>query len=224
MNRKLASSLFALARITTPALLVVAAGCAASDDGDDTNATTISTSVTTTMSTSDSDSGDGSTSGGATSASTTASTTATSTDPTIDPTTDSSGGTQCSATDECIDDSMCNGGSCIECVCIGGGETGAEQSDYNACDMCAAGENPISIMGLDGFCFCSPTCDGAMSACPAPSGGGGQAVCALGTDSMNPTQCVVVCQDDSMCPSGGTCQVLSTPQGDVGLCMHPTPM
>ncbi|MBK6921920.1 MAG: hypothetical protein IPH07_31275 [Deltaproteobacteria bacterium] len=223
MNRKLASSLFALARIGAPMALVLAGGCATTDDGDDTNATTISTSVSTTMTTTDSDSGEGSTSGGGT-ASTTASTTATSTDPTIDPTTDSSGGSQCSATDECIDDSMCNGGSCIECVCIGGGETGATMSDYNACDMCGAGETPISIMGLDGFCFCSPTCDGAMSACPEPTSGGGTPVCALGTDAMNPTQCVVICMDDSMCPTGGTCQVLTTPQGDVGLCTHPTPM
>jgi hypothetical protein len=210
-----------------PALFAFAlAGCATEGDDDTGGSGTITTTIGSSASASGSDSGGESSAGdssGSASASASASATMT-TDASSEGGGSSSGGSACTPQDECMDDSMCNGGTCIECVCIGGGETGATMSDYGACDMCAMGETPIGIMGLDGFCFCAPGCDGAMSECPAPSSGGGTAVCGLGMDAMNPTLCVVLCMDDTMCPSGATCEELMTPQGTVGLCTHPAPM
>lgn len=224
MTTKLAVRHSTTTRMTMLLACFALAACASEDDDSDTNASaTISTTIGSATN-------DPSTATDDPTAETTADPTVDPTDATTDtgvadtgttdPTADT--GSECTAQDECIDDSMCDGGMCIGCLCIGGGDTGATMSDYGSCAACGPGETPIAITGLEGFCFCSPMCDGAMSECPTPtSGAGGMAICGLGADAMNPTQCVVVCQDASNCPDGASCEPLETPQGTVGLCTHP---
>ncbi len=222
MTTKLAVRHHTTTRMTMLLACFALAACATEDDDSDTNASaTISTTIGSA------------TNPGETTDDPTAETTADPTDATddtgetgvadtgtTDPTADT--GSECTAQDECIDDSTCGGGMCIGCICIGGGDTGATMSDYGSCDACGPGEMPTAISGIDGFCFCSPMCDGDMSDCPAPTSGvGGMPFCALGADAMNPTQCVVVCQDASNCPDGASCEPLETPNGTVGLCTHP---
>jgi len=92
-------------------------------------------------------------------------------------------------------------------------------ADYGSCDMCAAGEMPVAIMGLDGFCFCSPVCDG-MS-CPDPNEGDAMPVCALGFEmGQPPTQCVLVCTTAEDCPTGASCENV----GMASICTYPVPM
>jgi hypothetical protein len=209
MSHKLATS------ITVIALGLVA--CGGGDDSDTTNvtnATTITTSVSTTEAM---ESSGGESSSGGTSASTTMPTDESSTAPS-----ESSSGGGCAPTDECQDDPDCpGGGMCLDCICVGGETTGGGASDYGPCDMCAAGEMPLQIMGLEG-CFCSPPCDGMM--CPAPSEGTAQAMCVLGTMmGADPTNCALICDPamDGMCPTGAMC--VDTGMPNVGICMHPAP-
>jgi hypothetical protein len=208
----------------TPFALLATLGltaCPAGDDDEDTTNASQSTTITTNPGTEES-SGEGS----GTMSTTTPAETGSESDSGGETAADSSsGGDECTPADECREDTDCaGGGSCLSCICVGGEDTGATMSGYGACDACGPGETPIGITGLEGYCFCSPGCDGAMSACPDPSDGDGQAACALGADAMNPNQCVVVCQaGTTTCPSGGECQELETPMGTVGVCTHPVP-
>lgn len=122
------------------------AACAGDDDDSDTNASaTISTTIGSASNNSAS----------ATDDPTNASdTTDDPTDATVDPsagtedpgeTTDTPAdtGEECTAQDECIDDSMCaGGGMCIGCICIGGDDTAPAECGTNvgtmnpACDEC----------------------------------------------------------------------------------------
>lgn len=138
-------------------------------------------------------------------------------------------GSECTAEDECMVPTDCPtpGSDCISCLCVGGEETGSDpmSSDYGPCDMCAAGEMPVQIMGIEG-CFCSPTCDGAMDMCPDPNEGSAIAVCALGAAMQDPTQCALVCPPgmEGICPTGAMCQDtgMMDPMGNpIGLCTHP---
>lgn len=90
----------------------------------------------------------------------------------------------CEAGQECIDgvcfdtgvcDPPCDPATeeCVDGVCM---PLPADSSDYGPCDMCAPGEMPVSINGVEG-CFCSPMCDG-MS-CPPPNEGTATAQCVL---------------------------------------------
>jgi hypothetical protein len=131
---------------------------------------------------------------------------------------DSSGGPAtcdppCEAGEECI------GGTCFDMGDSGStGEPPPTSSDYGSCDMCAAGEMPVAIMGLDGFCFCSPVCDG-MS-CPAANEGTAMPICALGFEMGGPlTQCALLCEATEDCPMGATCENL----GMASLCTFPVP-
>ncbi|MEX1365798.1 MAG: hypothetical protein AB1Z98_21905 [Nannocystaceae bacterium] len=130
----------------------------------------------------------------------------------------------CEANEDCIDgvcfpsndcDPPCMGDEeCVAGVCTAP-PTG---SDYGPCDMCAAGEMPVGIMGVEG-CYCAPGCDGPGSMCPAPNEGTAMAVCALGTEPMMPTLCGLLCMSDDQCPTGATC----TDVGGGSICMHPAP-
>jgi hypothetical protein len=112
---------------------------------------------------------------------------------------------------------------CLDCICVGGETTGGGMSDYGPCDMCAAGEAPIQIMGLEG-CFCSPTCD-AMTMCPAPNEGTAVPMCVLATMmGADPTQCALICDPmggDGQCPTGAMC--VDTGMMGAGICEHPAP-
>lgn len=132
-------------------------GCPA-DDGDDTGADTgtISTSVSTTMTTTqttdptdtDADPTDDPTED------------PTTTDPTVDPTAET--GDECTAADECMDDSMCGGGMCLGCICIGGDETGTGECPAGeTCQMTGGGG--MACLGESTHCVLA--CGGAM-ACP----------------------------------------------------------
>ncbi len=142
---------------------------------------------------------------------------------TDDPTT--AGG--CTPDDECMTPADCPNpetDSCIGCLCVG--EPPPTSSDYGSCDMCAAGEMPVQIMGLEG-CFCSPGCNGAMSMCPEPNDGMAVAACVLGPPMGDPVQCALVCPVgmEGICPAGATCQDTGQMQMGVqiGLCTHPVP-
>lgn len=146
MTTKLADRHTRYPRTTTLLACLGLAACAANDDNGDTNASaTLSTSIGSdpSASASASDTSSDPTNG---SAETTDDPTGGSEDTTpadtgtTDPTADTGG--ECTAQDECIDDSMCAGGMCIGCLCIGGGDTGAEcgtnVSTMNAaCDDCS---------------------------------------------------------------------------------------
>lgn len=214
MSHKLATSM-------TLALALGLTACGGDDDGDTTNVTN-ATTLGTTMTTSDSTE-----STGGMEESSSAGTTAT-TMPAEESSTapaESSTGDACSATDECQADMDCpGGGMCLDCICVGGESTGGGMSDYGPCDMCADGETPIQIMGIEG-CFCSPGCDGQGSMCPEPSEGTAMAVCALGPDAMAPpANCALICDPmggDGQCPTGATCT--DTGMMGVGICEHPVP-
>ena len=162
---------------------------------------------------------------------------------TDDPTTDDSSTTDDTSADPCDDvvcedGESCLGGICVEDVGETEGETEGEtgdpgMSDYGSCDMCAAGESPTQITGLEG-CFCSPMCDGGMSECPTPNSGTAVAGCALGADPMaEPNQCALICLagQEGMCPDGASCQDTGQPADPmmpdgptIGLCTFPVPM
>lgn len=128
----------------------------------------------------------------------------------------------CAANEECIDgvcfpdndcDPPCMGEEeCVAGVCTPPPPTG---SDYGPCDMCAMGEMPVSITGIEG-CFCSPMCAGMT--CPEPNEGTASAQCVL-TFEMGapPSQCALICMNDEDCPPGATCQ----DAGGGSICMHP---
>lgn len=216
MKKQLASTLTALVALGLT-------GCPADDDGDTTNATNVTTSVSTTNMTTT----DGTEESGPSeeSSSGTASTTTPAEESSTAPAESSSGGSDCQPTDECQDDTQCpGGGMCLGCICVGGEETGGGSSGYGSCDMCAGGETPIQIMGLEG-CFCSPGCDGQGSMCPAPTEGTAMPVCALGPDAMSPpANCALICDPaggDGQCPTGGMC--VDTGMMGIGICMFPVP-
>jgi hypothetical protein len=131
---------------------------------------------------------------------------------------DTTGGVTCDP--PCEAGQQCVGGVCFD---MPGDDTTGEPpppmgSDYGPCNACAAGEMPVGIMGLDGFCFCSPMCQG-MS-CPEPNEGDALPTCALGFEpGQPPTQCVLVCQNSDDCPSGASCENA----GMASICSHPIP-
>jgi hypothetical protein len=216
MKKQLASTLTALVALGLT-------GCPADDDGDTTNVTNATTTATTTMTTTDATESSGGQEESSTA--TTASTTTPAEESSTAPAESSSGGDMCSDTDECQDDTDCaGGGMCLACICVGGEETGGGMSDYGPCDMCAGGETPIQIMGIEG-CFCSPSCDGQGSMCPEPNEGTAMAVCALGPDAMAPpANCALICDPaggDGQCPTGATC--VDTGMMGIGICEHPVP-
>lgn len=217
MKKQLASTITALVALGLT-------GCPADDDGDTTNATNVTTTITTTMTTTDAteESGPSEESSTGATASTTTPAEESSTAPAEE---SSSGGSDCQPTDECQDSTQCpGGGMCLGCICVGGEDTGGGSSGYGSCDMCAGGETPIQIMGLDG-CFCSPGCDGQGSMCPAPTEGTAMPVCALGPDAMAPpANCALICDPmggDGQCPTGGMC--VDTGMMGIGICMFPVP-
>jgi hypothetical protein len=137
-------------------------------------------------------------------------------------------GSDCMPEDECRMASDCPtaGAMCIECVCSGGDDP-PTTSDYGTCDLCAMGETPLQILGVEG-CFCSPSCDGAMSMCPDPNEGSGTAMCAVGPEMESPEYCALLCTPGvaGVCPTGATCQDTGQvdPKGNpIGVCMHPVP-
>lgn len=187
-------------------LTIALAGCPAADDtGTDTIANPTTTNNTTSGTTSDDDStGPATTAPGSTSEADSS---------------DGPGSTSDASTGEevcdppCLEGQMCVGGECF-------GDPPPDMSDYGPCDMCAPGETPIGIMGIEG-CFCSPSCDGLMSMCPTPNMGTGMAQCVLGPQGADPNQCALLCQlDGDDCPMGATCQDTGM---NIGLCTHPTP-
>jgi hypothetical protein len=188
-------------------LAVAMAGCPSGDDGE-TQATSFNPPTTSVGMTDDSTS-EGSTSTPMTS------TGQESTDG-ADSTT--SGGVTC--------DPPCDAGQeCIAGECFGmpgdstTGDPPATNSDYGPCGMCAAGEMPVSITGIEG-CFCSPACDGAGSMCATPNEGTAQAMCVLELMmGAGPTQCALICMNTEDCPTGATCE----DAGGGSLCVHPAP-
>jgi hypothetical protein len=189
-------------------LLMVMGGCPGGDDGD-TGVTTFPTPPTTSVGT-DTSAGEESTT-------------------TADPMTtmpeettgdmDTSGGVACDL--PCEAGQQCVNGNCFDMPGEDSttGEPPPTGSDYGPCDMCAAGEMPVAIMGLDGFCFCSPECDGMT--CAAPSEGTAMPVCALGFKmGQPPTQCALVCTTTEECPMGASCENL----GMASICSFPVPM
>jgi hypothetical protein len=141
---------------------------------------------------------------------------------------DSTGGSECTVDDECMTDAMCPGSMCIGCICtdVGDDSSGGNptSSDYGMCGACAAGEMPVGLMGVEG-CFCSPTCEGMGSACPAPTSGmvAGQCILEL-MMGAGATQCALICMPgmEGQCPDGATCEMV--PMQTVGICMYPAPM
>ncbi|MCX4241631.1 hypothetical protein [Paraliomyxa miuraensis] len=137
---------------------------------------------------------------------------------TADP--DTSGGVTCDP--PCPAGQMCIEGACFDIPpeeTTTGEPPPPTDSDYGPCNMCAAGESPVQIMGLDG-CFCSPPCDGAGSMCAMPNEGTAQPMCVLELMmGAGPTQCALICMDDTNCPAGATCQAA----GGAGICVHPAP-
>jgi hypothetical protein len=189
------------------ALMLAMTGCPAGDDGD-TGAETGPLPMTTNAGTDTTTTGDASTSSPATTMSeeeSTASVDSSTGAVTCDP--------PCEAGEECI------GGACFGMEdSSSSGEPPPTSSDYGPCDMCAPGEMPVAIMGVDGFCFCSPVCDG-MS-CPDANEGTAMPVCALGFKmGAPPTQCALVCEATEDCPMGASCESV----GMASLCTHPVP-
>jgi hypothetical protein len=187
-------------------LLLAMGGCPGGDDGD-TGVTTFPT-PTSGMAT-DTSAGEESTTTGAPMT--------TMTEESTDEGMDTSGGVTCDP--PCEPGQECVAGQCFDPPGeSSSGDPPPMSSDYGSCDMCAAGEMPVGIMGLDGFCFCSPACDGMT--CPAPNEGDAMPVCALGFEKGEPpTQCALVCTTMEDCPMGASCENL----GMASICTHPVP-
>ena len=189
-------------------LLLAMAGCPAGDDDGDTGLTTVS--MPTTGGGTDTSAGEESTSTGAPMTTMPEESTGEM---------DTSGGVTCNP--PCEAGQQCIDGQCFDMPGddTSTGEPPPMSSDYGPCDMCAAGEMPVAIMGLDGFCFCSPECDGMT--CPAPNDGTAMPVCALGFEmGAPPTQCALVCTSTDDCPMGASCEDL----GMASICSFPVPM
>jgi len=190
-------------------LLLTTVGCPTGDDGD-TGVTSFPTPTTGV---------DTGTSAGEEESTTTGAPPMTTMPESTDDSMDTSGGVTCDP--PCEAGQQCIDGQCFDMPgeeTSSSGEPPPTGSDYGPCDMCAAGEMPVAIMGLDGFCFCSPECDGMV--CPEPNEGDAMAVCALGFKmGAPPTQCALVCTTTEDCPMGATCEDL----GMASLCTHPVP-
>lgn len=131
----------------------------------------------------------------------------------------------CEVGQECIDgvcfdtgvcDPPCDPATeeCVDGVCMALPPT---TSDYGPCPAgCAAGEVALGDPDMT-FCYCSPSCDGVGAMCPAPNEGTAMAQCAIVTMmGADPSQCALVCMDDSECPTGATCQAIS----GGSICVH----
>lgn len=153
MTTKLAVRHSTTTRMTMLLACFALAACASEDDESDTNASaTISTTIGSATN-------DPSTATDDPTAETTADPTDASGDSgvaetgTTDPTADT--GAECTAADECIDDSMCGGGMCIGCLCIGG-DTGTAECGTNvatmnpACDECTHANCCAEVQGCFG--------------------------------------------------------------------------
>lgn len=125
--------------------------CVVSDDDDTTNVTNVSTSgQSSTTASSDS-------SGGEDTNTTTASTTMSA------ETSGGSTGEECPASADCQDDSDCNGGTCIACVCVGGNDSsgGGDCPPGEECVMTGAGG--MACLAEPDHCVLSCS---AMTTCP----------------------------------------------------------
>jgi hypothetical protein len=158
MTTKLADRHPTFLRLTTLLACVGLTACAAEDDDGDTNA---SASLTTSIGsdpTNASEATEDPTNGSAETGTTDPSAGTEDTGPadtgTTDPTAET--GNECTAMDECIDDSMCAGGMCIGCICVGGGETGTGECGTNvstmnaACDDCTHANCCPEVQGCFG--------------------------------------------------------------------------
>lgn len=136
---------------------------------------------------------------------------------------DSSTGAACPLDAECIDDSMCGGGTCIDCACFGGnqcdpvvpggwnacvGENG--MTDNTLCMWVGSGSsvgmvsclNASSMKGAN-VCFirgCEEACD-----CFAPPETGTAAVVCAPILANEELGCALDCSDGKLCPDGMIC-------------------
>ncbi len=80
---------------------------------------------------------------------------------------------------------------------------------------CCVDESPIELLGIDGS-VCGPDCSGGIM-CPSSDFGDPQ--CAFGTDPMNPTHCLILCDlGASDCPPGASCKDAGS---NIGICTYP---
>lgn len=136
---------------------------------------------------------------------------------------DSSTGVVCPDDAECVDDSMCGGGTCIDCACFGGNQCDpvvvgewnsciAEggQIDNTLCNWVGMGSsvgmisclNASSMEGAN-VCFIRG-CEDACDCFAPPATGTAVVVCApiLADQEMG---CALDCSDDKLCPDGMIC-------------------
>ncbi len=117
----------------------------------------------------------------------------------------------CMATDECTFDADCPPGlACSECTCV------APMAFYGACTSCEPTEIPIEIPGVEGYCFCSPPCEGGV--CPDP-GTGAEAVCAVSDGGPEPSHCALLCTQNAECPMRTACVLV--PDAAASVCTAP---
>lgn len=126
----------AMTRLATLATVLCLTACPDDDDGD-TNNTTVSTTAPTTTSPSDSSGGNEESTGGEEESSGPSTTTPAEESSTAPADSSSGEGGGCNAQDECIEDNDCAGGGlCIDCICVGGEESGGDCTP-GACGECA---------------------------------------------------------------------------------------
>lgn len=97
---------------------------------------------------------------------------------------------------------------------------------WESCEAadCEAGNDCITVTGLDANdAYCSPQCQTDLD-CPYPDTGDATPFCALvADDAVDPTNCALVCEYDGLdygtCPNGMECAGIPGQDPTISLCM-----